>query len=169
MEKLGIELPLLLTQIVNFTIMLVILTKLLYKPLLKSLEARRKKIEEGLMFAEKTKQQEEKLVQKKQEMIKEARDEAKVIFENTKKEAQKMKEELVEEGKHEVEGMKTKLLKEMEAREEKMERELMSQTVDIASSMVTRLLGDILGSDEQHKLIHRELQKLEKPHEKRKT
>lgn len=162
MEKLGIELPLLLTQIVNFTIMLIILTKLLYKPILKSLNDRRKKIEEGLAFIEKAKKEEEKLASRKQEIVKEARDEAKVIFENAKKEAKKMKEEMILEGKKEVENMKVKLLKEMAARSEKLKSELVAQTVDIATQMSERVLGDILGSDEQHKIITKELQKLGK-------
>ena len=48
MENIGIEPYQLLTQVINFALMIFILTKLLYKPILKGLEERKKKIEEGL-------------------------------------------------------------------------------------------------------------------------
>ena len=53
MEKLGIELTQILTQIFNFTLMVFLLTKLLYKPVIKKLEERKAKIAEGLAYTEK--------------------------------------------------------------------------------------------------------------------
>lgn len=51
-EALGLNLPQLLAQVVNFFILLVILRLTLYKPVLKMLDARREKIAEGLNAAE---------------------------------------------------------------------------------------------------------------------
>lgn len=166
MEKLGIELPLLLTQIVNFTILLLVLTKLLYKPILKGLKDRQKKIEDSLVFAEKTKQEEEKLKIRQQEMLKETREESKILLEMARKDAQKQKEEIIEEGKHEAAQLKVKMQKDVESRLEEERSFLVGQTVDIAAEMTKRLLADVLTSDEQHQVIHKQLQKLEKSHAK---
>lgn len=164
MEKLGIDLKLLLTQIVNFTIMLVILTKLLYKPILKSLKDRQKKIEAGLIFTEKAKQEEEKMAKRHEEMLKDARDEARVILENAKKDGKVVKDEIVAESKKEVEVMKKRMEQDVAAKFEKMQVELVSKTVEIAAEMVKRLLPGILDDVSQHKLIYKELEKLEKTH-----
>ncbi len=51
-EALGINLPQLIAQIVNFFILLVILRLTLYKPILKMLDERKQKIHEGLNAAE---------------------------------------------------------------------------------------------------------------------
>ena len=51
-SALGINLPQLLAQVVNFTLLLVILRLLLYKPIMKMLDDRKKKIDEGLRAAE---------------------------------------------------------------------------------------------------------------------
>ena len=51
-EKLGLDWKLLLSQAVNFLILLVVLRQFAYKPLLKVLKERRGKIEEGLAKAE---------------------------------------------------------------------------------------------------------------------
>ncbi len=48
MEALGIDLKLLLAQIVNFTILFVVLSKFLYKPITKMLDDREEKICKGL-------------------------------------------------------------------------------------------------------------------------
>jgi F-type H+-transporting ATPase subunit b len=51
-EALGINLPMIIAQIVNFTILLVVLRLVLYKPVLKMLDERKQKIAEGLNAAE---------------------------------------------------------------------------------------------------------------------
>ena len=111
MDKLGIELPLLLAQIVNFTIMVVILSKLMYKPLLKVLNERKKKIEEGLKFAEKAQIEEEKLEEKKKQIISEAREEVKTIFEDARKQGKRLKDDMLKTGKEELLTVKDKLQK----------------------------------------------------------
>lgn len=167
MEKLGIELPLLLTQIVNFTIMVIVLSKLLYKPILKALADRRKKIEEGLAFTQKARDEEEKLEAHKQKILKLAREEAGKILENAKKEGRHIKEDILTDGKKEIVTLKAKLEKEMQSREEEMASDIMSHTVDIAAGMVARLLPDILTEKDQHKIIIKQLNQIAKSHEKR--
>ena len=55
-SQLGIDPKLLLAQGVNFVILLVVLTKFVYKPLMKMVEERRKKIELGIKGGEKAEQ-----------------------------------------------------------------------------------------------------------------
>ncbi len=167
MEKLGIQLPLLLTQIVNFSIMLAVLTKLLYKPILKGLRQRQEKIAAGLAFSEKAKVEEEKLAKKRQELLEEARQESKKIFEEAKKEAKKIKDEIVASGKVELDVLKTRIEKELASKRDEMEKEITGQTVEIAGEMVKRLLKDILTKADQHQMIARKLKEIEKIHERR--
>ena len=56
-EALGINLGQLLTQIVSFTVLLLILVKLLYRPLLKVLDERSARIRESLESAQKAKEE----------------------------------------------------------------------------------------------------------------
>jgi F-type H+-transporting ATPase subunit b len=52
LDALGINLPQLIAQIVNFTILLIVLKLVLYKPILKMLDERKQRIAEGLNAAE---------------------------------------------------------------------------------------------------------------------
>ncbi|HCS79510.1 TPA: ATP synthase F0 subunit B [Patescibacteria group bacterium] len=165
MEALGVELPLLLTQILNFSIVLFVLTKFLYKPILKALDERRRRIEEGLAWSEKAQLEEEKMTKRKQETLREARDEARVIVENAKKDAQRLRDDIVAAGHQEVASLKVRQQKELEAQFEKMSRELAGKTVDIAAAMVQQILPDVLTSTNQHQLVTSQLAKIAKAHE----
>ena len=57
LAKLGINVPVLLAQIVNFTILFVLLYLVAYKPILKMLDSRSKKIEESVKQTEYIKEQ----------------------------------------------------------------------------------------------------------------
>lgn len=167
MEKLGIEPSLLLTQIINFVILLFVLTKLLYKPILKALDDRKRKIEEGLEFTQKAKKEEEQLELKHQEVLKRANEEAKEIIEAARSDGRKLKEEIISSGKEEIATLKKKLEKELKVKEEETAAEITSHTVEIASEMVKKLIPDLMTGENQHKLIVRELTRLEKSHDKK--
>ncbi len=48
----GLQLPLLIAQVVNFAILMVALTYLLYKPVMKTIEVRKQKVAQGVLDAE---------------------------------------------------------------------------------------------------------------------
>jgi len=52
LSSLGIDLKILLAQLVNFGILIFLLSKFLYKPVLKMLDQRKKKIAESIKKAE---------------------------------------------------------------------------------------------------------------------
>ena len=140
MEKLGIEPSLLITQIVNFTIMIFILGKEL-----------------------------ETIDKRHETVLNQARKEAKAILEDAKKDGRKLKEEMLTEGKNEVSHLKQKLEKEMKNREEEIQAEMTSHTVEIAAEMVKRLIPEVLKDESQHQLILKQLERIEKTHEKRQS
>src|SRR3990167_3579776 len=79
LEKLGLEPHILLAQIINFLILIFVLRRFLYKPLIKFLDKRKDIIEKGLNDAQKAKEELSKI-----QTIKEEKMEAK----------QKLKEEI---------------------------------------------------------------------------
>ena len=141
------------------------LTKFLYKPILKALDERRHKIEEGLAWTEKAAVEEEKMAKRKTEVLREARDEARVIVENAKKDAQRLRDDIVAAGHQEVATLKVRQQKELEAQFEKISSELTGKTVDIAAAMVQQILPDVLTSTNQHQLVTSQLAKIAKAHE----
>lgn len=162
MEKLGVEPIQLLTQIFNFVVMFLVLSKLLYKPILKALEDRRKKIEEGLQYAEKMKAETEKNEKKREDIISQAKDQARKIIEEGKKSGRIIEAEIIEKAHKEAQDVIAKGRSELSLERIEMEKLLRGQTIDIATSMVESILRQILDKNYQTEVINKKIRELEK-------
>lgn len=123
LDSLGIDWKLFIAQAVNFIILLLILSKLLYKPLIKMLDDRSKKIEMGLKDAEVASKSLNQAESDAEEIRQKAYKEANQILLNSKAEADnqakliiaqahKEAEKLIKRGSEEVISMKHNLIKE---------------------------------------------------------
>src|SRR3989344_6041473 len=93
-SQLGIDWKLLLAKGVNFVILLFVLTKFVYKPLMKMVEARRQKIELGVKGGEKAEQIIKQAEQEKVGIIQEADVQAVAIISEAEKNAQKKAQDI---------------------------------------------------------------------------
>ena len=98
-SQLGIDWHLLLSQAINFLLLLVILRLVVYKPLLNLLHKRKEKIEEGLMKAEEADKRLQEVDQIGEEKIKEAEDSALRIIKKTESDAKELEAKLIAEAK----------------------------------------------------------------------
>lgn len=157
MESLGINPTYLLTQIINFVILLAILTKLVYKPMLNSLEKRRKKIEEGLALTDKLTKEKEALDSKKRKVILDAQKEARMIVDKAREEGKKQEAEIIKEARAKADEMLKKAGKELENKAKEMEAKATKDAVDMATELTKRLIGDILEGKKQDELLKKKV------------
>jgi len=123
--KFGLDWHLLIAQAINFGILLFILWKFLYRPILNILDKRRSKIEEAQNFVEQITQEKEALDAKTSQIIEQARIESEKIMENAKKiaitesnnileKANNASNQMLEKAKEEIEQEKQKMLKDVQ-------------------------------------------------------
>jgi F-type H+-transporting ATPase subunit b len=160
MEKLGIQPSLLLAQIVNFTIIMVVLTKLLYKPMLGMLEKRRKKIEEGLRLTESMKEEEGSLDVKRQKVLDQARKEGQDIIEESKKRAKEEEKQMLIDARSEADDIIVKGHTEVERLKKDMQKAMEKDTIELSTVMAERLLSEVMTKDLHHEVIENHLKKL---------
>lgn len=165
MEKLGIEPIQLFTQTINFILMVVILGKFLYKPILKILEERRKKIAQGLAEGEKIKLELEKTEKKKADILAKARVEAKSIVEEGKTAGKRLEAEIISKAHLEADSIIAKSKEDIRRERQDLEQKLKSETVVIAEEMVRRLLSGVLTPEYQKKIIDKKLSLIAKKRE----
>jgi len=113
----GIEWKILLVNFFNFTVLLIVLTYLLYKPVIKLLDERRAKVEKTIKDA---KEAEEKLSQIKEtekKVISEAQRKAQDTIDSAQAEAKKEHEEIVREAQ--AKALTTVAMAKRQAEEEK--------------------------------------------------
>lgn len=89
LANLGIDWKLLLAQVVNFAILLLVLKRYAYKPMLQMLDERTVKIERGLQDAEAASVKLREMEEKEKAILSEARAEAKKIIAETDEAAKK--------------------------------------------------------------------------------
>lgn len=160
MEQLGIQPLQLLTQIFNFVLMVVLLSKFLYKPILKVLDARRKKIAEGLEYTQKMQKEIEKNEIKREEILSKAKDEARRIIDEGKLRGKQKEEEIIKKAQEEASILLTKGREELNAQRQELEKDLRSKTVDIAQNWVEAVLSKVLDTKTQQTIINKKIRDL---------
>ena len=131
-NQLGIDLKLLLAQGVNFIILLVVLTKFVYKPLMKIVEERRKKIELGVKGGELAKKVIEDAEKTGLGITKKADTQAVAIISEAEKNAQKKAQEIA----HQADMKAQQALREAMLIAERKEKEEMEKVRAEAGRLV---------------------------------
>lgn len=160
MDKLGIQPTQLLAQVLNFLILIFILSKLLYKPILKVLSDRKKKIEEGFRYTDEMKSEMEKQVKKREEIIAKAKIEAKKIIEESKKTGKALEAEIVNKAHETAGAIIEKAKKDLDVERLVMQKQLKAQTVEVASTWVEAVLGQVIDTKTQESIINKKLKDL---------
>ncbi len=162
MEKLGIEPSLLLAQIINFSIIVIVLTKLLYGPILSMLEKRKQEIEEGLKITQRMRLEEEKLGVRKEKLLADARREARVILDEAKKQAEEVKHDILAQAHKESLEIIEKSKRDVAAQHEALSSDIQKEAIELAGAMAKRLVSSVLSASDQHTLISKHLAELSK-------
>lgn len=162
MKELGIQPILLIAQIVNFLIIFYLLKRFLFKPILTMLDKRKHEINENLERADRMAKEEEKIKEKQENMLVEAKKEAKTIIEQAKKQQDVLKKETIAKAHEEAQEIIAKARVQAEKNAKDQEEQMRKHAVELASAMVTKLVPEILSSDDHRKLIQTHLKDLEK-------
>jgi F-type H+-transporting ATPase subunit b len=113
-ENLEIKWQLLLAQAVNFFVLLFILKRFLYKPMLKFLRQRRQAIEEGLKKSEMAERQFKEMRELQAKELAKTREVAQGIVDEAKKRAEEAKGEIMANAKRETETLFAKAEKDID-------------------------------------------------------
>jgi len=141
MEALGIDWKLLIAQVVNFIILLILLTKFLYKPIVKMLDNRADKIESGLKAAEKSQQDLKKADVESEKIREKAYKEANEILAGAKTEASDEAKKIVAKAEAQAEEIRKYAAEEALSSKDKA----MKSAKGELSNLVTLALGKIIG------------------------
>lgn len=95
LNKLGIDWKILVAQIINFFILLAVLYKFVYKPVLDALDKRSKTIEKGMRDAKLSEEKLQEIEQLRNRRIAETEKEVGGILEKAKQDAENIKKDLL--------------------------------------------------------------------------
>ncbi|MFA6285350.1 MAG: F0F1 ATP synthase subunit B [Parcubacteria group bacterium] len=156
-SKLGIDWKLLIAQIVNFLVLLFVLWKFAYGPVLAMLEKRQKKIEKGLADADEAHKKLEESEEKQKEILKKARTEAKDIVEKAREQAEKSKSEIALEAKLQSEKIIAGAKSEIEQEKQKTISEIKSEIGSLVVAATEKIVGEKMDGKKDRELIEKSL------------
>lgn len=142
----------LIAQILNFLILLAILAKFAYKPLLNVMEERRNRIANDLDSAEKTRLEAESLKAEYTQQLADARQQATEIVEKANKIAQNLHDEMVEQARVEKEEMMASAKERIEQEKQQAMLDIRSEVIALSTMIAGKIVDQKLNSAEDQKL-----------------
>lgn len=161
MEALGINLGYLVSQIVNFTLLVVLLYVVAYRPILRMLDERSARIKQGLEDAENASRRAAEMEQEFERRMAEARREGQEIMAQATQMSEKARQEILDRAREESRALIEKAKEEIARERDQAMAELRQQVADLALAVSEKLIGAALDEPKHRQLIAEFLEKSE--------
>ena len=152
-EAFGVDGWKLLFQVINFLLLLYLLNRFLFKPVLKLLDEREARIRKGLEDAEAAAHDRELAKAEREAAMDEARKEAQAMIARATKIADDSRAEILAEAKEQAEKVTTRAREEITAEKEKAMAELRAQVADLALEAAGKLVRSDMNATTQRRLV----------------
>lgn len=159
---LDVNPGLILWTVVTFLILLFILSKFAWKPILSSLHERENQIKESLEKAETARLEAEKLIAANKANIYKAEEEAQKIVEQSREYAEKLKTQILEESKLNAKKMIADASVEIERKNAEAFSKLKSQVAEIAVDAAEKIIRQNLDKEKQLNIVNKYLDDITK-------
>ena len=153
LSKLGIDWKLLIAQVVNFTILLSVLTYFVYKPLLHLLDARREKIRVAMEDVERISKQKQEMENIRLEKLKKVDEEAGRALERMKKQAEEMKSAVLAAAEKEAAELLRKGRQQVASERARVLAEAQGHIARLTITLAERLLEREFSAADQDRLL----------------
>lgn len=159
LEDLGIDGPSLIAFLVNFFLLLGLLTLVLYKPVTKMLDDRSAKIQEGLEQAELARAESVRAEAEVKAQIEAGRKEGQAIVAQANQVAERVKQEARDGAKQEAETLIARARAEIEREREEGFDQLRKEFVNLAMLAAEKVINQSLNKEAHQRLIEETLEK----------
>lgn len=149
--------------LIIFVLLLVVLSKFAYKPLLAAVEAREAALEKAITDAKRDRDDAATLLAEQQKALAETRADVQKVMADGRAAAESMRNEMLERVKAEGADMLDRTRREMQAEKEKAVAELRREAVDLAISGASKVIGRNLDSTTDRQLVASFLAGLDAP------
>ncbi len=149
-----------LWTILTFMVLLGLLAKFAWNPLLELLDRREEMIRQSLDDAEGAKQELQRLQQESKEILSKARVEAQSILAQTRSEAEKLKGEIKQKAKAEADSILRDAEKQIQVETEKAIAVLKNEVVDLSLLVASKLIKKNLSKEDNQSLIEESLKQV---------
>ena len=153
MEGLGISWPGLVSQIINFALLLILLQMVAYKPVMAMLDQRSARIRQSLEQAAQIERESARVKEEFASQLEQARKEGHTIIAQASQVADRIRQEAQEQARHEADRFLTEARSLIEQERERAAAELRSQVADLVVMAAGKVLERSLDRTAHYALI----------------
>jgi F-type H+-transporting ATPase subunit b len=157
-EGLGINLPVLLTQVVTFVILLVILRFVAYKPIMRMLDERSRRIKESLEQAEAVKEQSARTEEEVRKQLEAASREGQERIARAARLGEEVKQKAQAEARQEAEALIERARSEIQMERDEAVDAVRREFADLTILAASKVIDRSLDREEHRELINKVLE-----------
>jgi F-type H+-transporting ATPase subunit b len=151
-ETFGFDWKIFFSQVISFIIVALVLRRFAYKPILAVLEERRKRIEEGLLNADKIKQQLAEAEQRHAEILAKANERAQNLIDDARVSAAHIADQKQQEAISAAEQIIAKAQEAVAIEREKTMADLKRELGRLVVDTTAKVTGKVLTAEDQRRL-----------------
>ena len=153
MDALGINVPSLIAQLFNFTVLLIIGRVWLYPRILQMLDERKRRIQDGLEAADRARQQASESQQQVLQQLEQARQEGQALIAQAQQVANRIQEEGRQQAQRQAEQLLARARGEIELERDAAIAELRREFADLAIVAAEKVINQSLDRQAHRRLI----------------
>lgn len=148
---------LMIWTVVTFVVLLLILRKVAWKPILAALDKRENDIRVAIEQAEKAKEEANKVLEANQSNLAKAEEESKKIIEQSRAYAENLKEQMIKDSKEQAKKIVDDASSEIQRKKDAAFEELKNQVAEIAVNAAEKIIRDSLDAKKSKHVIDKYL------------
>ena len=153
MDALGINLPGLLAQLIGFAILLILLRFVAFKPFMRMMDERSRRVREGLEAAEKMKEQAAQSDVAVQKRLDEARQEGQGLIGQAQQIASRLQDEARQQARTEGEALLARARNEIQLERDEAIAQIRRQFADLTITAAEKVINQSLDKKAHERLI----------------
>ncbi len=154
---LDVNPGLMIWTVVTFIVLLFVLKKVAWKPILAALDKRENDIKESLAQAEKARDEAKQILEENQANLAKAEEESRKIIEQSRTYAESLKEQLMRESKEQAKKIVDDASSEIQRNKDAAFEELKGQIAEIAVGAAEKIIRDTLDAQKSKQVIDKYL------------
>jgi F-type H+-transporting ATPase subunit b len=147
--------------IVTFLVLLALLAKFAWRPLLEALDKRQESIRKSLDDARRAQQELERLQQESAQIIREARVEADAIIGRSRADAERLREEIRQKAREESDGIIRNAERQIQLETTRALQQIRHEAVDLSVMIASKIIQRNLSKEDNERLIDDALKQVE--------
>ncbi|MCL5783857.1 MAG: F0F1 ATP synthase subunit B [Patescibacteria group bacterium] len=160
LNQFGIKPVLLIAQGVNFLLLLFILKKFLYKPILKVLDERKQKIADSLKNADEIEKKLGQISQEREEALRKAAKDAEVILQEATQTADKIITQAHQKAGKDIEKLVEQSKESLKLEREKLHQEIRMEIAGLVVASLQKVTGKVITEKDHKEMVEKSLKEL---------